>query len=163
MFDYVIFASLISIQLIIFLFGPANASDVLFNACTIQDWTSECIPSQKRALEWCNVDNDRLSALMLNMKKNHPKDMRVVPATCFGTNVQLLYLTIKDEFLINPVIVERSSESAWSECRGIQIQCPLELTVAYINANFVNTKRRFHNVDAFALNCEILQQHVRYV
>lgn len=148
---------LISTQVAALLYSPANRTAVWINGCVVDDWRDEYHEnSQKKAYNWCGDSRDRMSALMLHMKKHAPSQTRVVTAAGFGSNVRAYYMPRRDEFLINAEIVgSDDSESHWYECRGERSVYKSTISVAYVNANFVKTKQTFHNVDAFALLCEI--------
>jgi hypothetical protein len=127
------------------------------NACRIDDWTSECVPAPRRALPWCvdPLTRDRISALMRTMQTHHPAGARVVPATCFGTNVQLYYMPRRDEFLLNPVVTRRGEDTKWYECKGVRRPHHTALTVRFLNSYFNEQVAEFVNMDALALECEL--------
>lgn len=128
------------------------------NACRIDDWTSECVPTARKALPWCvdNATKDRISALMRTMQVHSPAKNRIVAATCFGTNVQLYYMPKRNEFLINPEIVKRdASETRWYECRGVRRPHHTSIAVKYLNSFFNENTATFHDMDAFAVECEL--------
>jgi peptide deformylase len=127
------------------------------NACRIDDWTTECVQTAgKRALPWCTDQRDRASALMRTMQKHSPSTMRVVPATCFGTNVRVYYMPKRDEFLINPVILQtETSEVKWALCRGVDRYFHTAIRVKYLNSYFNEQTTTFTNVDALTIACEL--------
>lgn len=150
---------LFSLQLSLALASPRSRVVDWINACRIDDWTTECSiagAARKPALPWCNDGaRDRMSALMHAIQKHHPPSMRVVPATCFGTNVQLYYLPKRDEFLINPRIAHRDHETRWYECRGARVALHTALRVRHLDSYFNEVESTFHNIDALALECEL--------
>lgn len=150
---------LIVVQLGVVVLSPNSRVVDWINACWIDDWTTQCVPTVRNALPWCvdNSSKDRMSALMRTMQKHKPAtDARIVPATCFGTNVQLYYLPKRDEFMINPVIIRRDeSEIKWSKCRGLKIPHHIGITVRFLNSYFKEQTESFSNTDSFEIECEL--------
>lgn len=130
-----------------------------FNACHINDWSSVYLPSAaaRKPMPWCPDQRDRISALMRSMHKNTPKTSpRFVPATAFGTNVQLYYMRLRDEFLINPVIESADGEMKKMECQGIERMMHTVLRVKYINSYFHEQVTTFTYLDAMIIECELV-------
>lgn len=158
--DGIVFIVTLFVQLALWAASPNSRLVYYLNACRINDWTSECVPTKHAhtALPWCGEPHsrDRVSALMRTMQGHHPAGMRVVPATCFGTNVQIYYMPRRDEFMINPVVIKRdNSETRWYECHGVRRPHHTSITVRYLNSYFNEHTAEFHNVDAMAVECEL--------
>lgn len=153
--DALLVFALILSQFGLVLASPHSRVMDYINACRIDDWTTECVlGAHRKPLPWCPDQKDRISALMRTMQKHSPKT-RFVPATCFGTNVQLYYMPKRDEFLINPVIQSVGTETVGSECRGIMRPFHTEITVKYLNSYFNERVETFKTVDAFMIECEL--------
>lgn len=157
--DFIVFACLLCAHIAIVMASPNSRVMDWINACRIDNWTTECTqPSSRRLLPWCadEQSKDRVSALMRAMQTHHPRTARVVPASCFGTNVQVYYLPQHEEFMINPRIAhENGVETRWYECKGNRDPYPTRITVTYLNAYFREHTQTFHNMDALALACEL--------
>jgi hypothetical protein len=155
--DVLILLSLLFSQLGLVFASPHSRVMDYINACKIDDWTTNCVPSApgRKPLPWCPDQKDRISALMRSMQKHSPYSMRVVASTCFGSNVQLYYMPKRDEFMINPSIQSTNKETRWYECRGIRRPFHTEIQIKYLNSYFVEQTSTFYNVDALALECEL--------
>lgn len=156
--DLILLCSLFIVQFGLVMASPNSRVVDWINACRIDDWTTECVPASRRSLPWCvdPLTKDRVSALMRTMQKHHPSTMRVVPATCFGTNVQLYYMPKRDEFLLNPVITKRSEgDTKWYECKGVRRPHHTSVTIKFLNSYFNEQVVEFSNMDALALECEL--------
>lgn len=157
-YDVPLFIFLVAIQLIVAFVSPKSRFLHWYNACRIDEWTNECVPSARTALPWCgdSGSKDRVSALMRTMQTHHPAKAWWVPATCFGTNVQVYYMPKRKEYLINPKIVsEDTMETAGMECRGMWLRFHTAITVRYFNGYFKEQTTSFINTDAMNIGCEL--------
>jgi hypothetical protein len=156
-----LFVGLMLTQIMLSLASPHSKWESVINNCRVDAWQSVYDPSvMKRALSWCESedqdDRNRVSSLMLNMKQNSPRDVRVVPATAFDSNVRVYYMPALDEFFINPLIVEKSAETKWYQC-GVR-KPPLHTWVrlSYLDGGFKRATRVLSALDAQAMQCELL-------
>lgn len=156
--DVALFVFLVVVQLVLVFKSPRSRAMHWWNACWIDEWTNECVPNAHKALPWCggSENRDRISALMRTMHTHHPPKTTLVPATCFGTNVQVYYMPRTNEYMINPVIVSRDTrETKGMECRGVWLPFHTAITVKHLNGYFKERTTQFFDVDAMTIECEL--------
>lgn len=156
--DAALFTFILVVQLIVAVVSPRSRVLHWYNACRINEWTTECVLNTRKALPWCGDagSRDRISALMRTMHAHYPPKGRFVPATCFGTNVQLYYMPKRNEYVINPVIVSRDThETKGMECRGVWLPFHTAITVRYLDGYFREQTAAFELTDAMTIECEL--------
>ena len=155
---------LVTFQFALTLISPESMWKVVLNNCRVEDWTTTYDPTRvKTAFPWCESSDrdkqDRISSLMLSMRRYSPKDVRLVSAVSFGSNVQVYYMPEIDEFMINPKIVENTGKRKWYQCGTLRPPLSTRLRVSYLNGGFEPTTKEFTNVNAQTIECETTTIH----
>jgi len=156
------FVALLVLELTISVWSPHSKWDVVINNCRVDAWRTEYDPHViKRALPWCETEDqderNRVSSLMLCMKQHSPRDVRVVSATSFGSNVGVYYMSELDEFLVNPQIVETSKETKWYQCGLHKPPLHTWIRVSYLDGSFRRGTRLLTALNAQAMQCELMR------
>lgn len=162
--DGAVFGVLMLFYMVVIAASPTSKVREWWNACHIRDWTTECVfPVKHVPLPWCKDTNrDRLITLILTMKEAKT-DTTLVPATCFGTNVQVYKLSRTwqpDLILINPRLESRdglSSETKSFTCRGVERPFHTSVRVKYLDEHVIEHTDVFYNKDAAWMECEFEQ------